>query len=353
MTITIENKEVSVGRVRQQSPTALLKSAYGGKKIGEMFAVPLASLKVYPGFNKRINYDLDDLKEFIKQNGISFPALRLMHIDGELYIDEGHRRQMACVELDLPGDTPIPVYIGESSSPEERLARQVTSNAGKNYTFIEMVAVAKELIQKHHNDQNTVSKLIGKSQGAVSNMTKFFGYSQLMFTAINEGDIKYTRVLELQRKGLNESAILEIIAREKHTTSTQQLLTDSNDDITDSELLLSDDDSELDDVVVVQENDVIKSESLDITKHTTLSPTELSKLDKLVSDSGKTAKVVKSAGKAVAVDRSTLASKKSNPAKLLTDFLACAEIIDNGDGKVTYTVSLAEHNALQRGANNM
>lgn len=350
MSVTIENTTITATRTRQQSPTAYLKSEYNAQKIGEIFAVRLDSLKIDPDFNKRINYDLEDLKTFIKENGIVFPALRLMYVDGEMYIDEGHRRHKACIELDLPGDTPIPVYIGAASSPTERLARQVTSNSGKNYTSIEKVAVAKVLMQQYNLDQTQVAKMFGTSQGAISNMTKFFSYSQLMFAAIDANDIKYSRVLELNKKGYSESDILAIVARDKQMPEIEQAeelpelgnLEDvsTNTEVEDSFESVSDD---------------TEVESDDPTVVINLSDRNKTKLANLLEDdkTPKAATPVKAKNTPLTVTHADIAPKKANAAKLLTDFISSAEIIDNGDDTFSYKITKSEHMALQRGCKNI
>jgi predicted transcriptional regulator len=362
MAISIENAPTPATRTRTQTPTAYLKSAYDAQKIGEFFAVKLETLKILPNFNKRIDYDLESLKEYINLNGIKFPPLRLMYVDGEMYIDEGHRRYAACVELGLPGDTPIPVYIGEASSPVERLSRQITSNSGKNYDFVERVAVVKELIQQYHLDQTEVAKLIGKSQGAVSAMTKFFVYSNLLMSAITKGDIKYTRVQDFQKKGLNENQILAIIAKEKHNDDDSELIDEPISD--DSVVVEPTDDS----VVIDEPTDDLKlpdpiSDDLELPDSSknpvvpggSLSDKDKQKLQSLLDSKEKTTKTLKNAGNSAAAtfgaQEKTL--KKTNAAKLLTDFISSATIVENADGTVSYIVSKAEHKAFLKGADNV
>ena len=221
------------------------------------------------------------------------------------------------------------------------------------------------MIQRYRLDQNGVSNLIGKSQGAVSQMTKFFGYSQLMYAAINANDIKYTRVLELHKRGLSETDILDIIAKEKHDKQDKNVPVESDvvDTVVEKELHELTESEQFMSLVnygtsvpptndVVDTNiDAVHAENSEV--HSTLDNSEKIKLSEILADKVSKARVVKSAGQAIKASNIGLSSKKANPAKLIAQFMSCAEIIDNGDGTVSYKVSKAESDAFDRGANNM
>jgi predicted transcriptional regulator len=396
----------TTGRKREQSPTAYLKSICTAKKIGEFFFVPLSSLKILPGFNERINYNLDDLKLFISQNGAAaLPPLKLMWVDNDLYVEEGHRRHKACIELNLPDDAQIKVFIGEPSTPAERLARQISSNSGEKYNFIECVAVVKKLIQNEGENQATVAKMIGRTQPAVSQMTKFFGYSRLLMVAINKNEIKYTRVLELQKNGLNEAEILEVVKQSKHAptasveltepveptasveltepvepTASVELtepveptasveLTEDEDEDEDEDVDEEDEDEDVDEEdedVDEEDEDVDEEDEDEDEDENTKSIAQ--KLEELLGNSPKSAKSAKSAKSSNKSKRFRIKErgvdagkpnvgetklKKDNPAKVLAKFFVEAEIFDNGNGTFSYVVTDFEHTKFELACKNL
>jgi hypothetical protein len=333
MTVTI-NTPTTATRTRTQTPSAYIKSEYAAKKVGEIFSVPLGSLKVYPDFNLRTSYKLESFVQFIKDNGASFPPIRLMWVDNELFIDEGHRRHAACIEAGLAADTPISVYIGEDQSPEERLSRQISSNNGEKYSFMDMVAVVKQLIQKYHKKQIGVATMIGVSQPEVSAMAKFFGYSNLLFAAIERDDIKYTRVLHLQKQGLNEAQILTLIAESKKPV----------DDTTENTAVI-------DTPVVVASTSVSDDTTTSVSDDTTVeTPAQRKeKLEQLLDSHTANKKVAKVRGVKPVAKAGDHSITKTSASKLLTDFMSVATIIDNQDGTMSFIVSSTEAKSFQKG----
>jgi hypothetical protein len=408
MSIEVVNHTTATATGKVKSPSAYLKSITDAKKIGEFFTIPLSALEIYPNFNKRTDYKLDELKLFIEQNSVSaLPAIKLMYIDGKLYVEEGHRRQKACVELDLPPETPIKVFIGEPSSSAERLARQISSNSGEKYNFVEMVAVVKELIQKEGMTQTQVAKMIGKTQGSVSQMSLFFNYSNLLLLEIQHGSIKYTRVMELQKSGYTEEQILEVIKKSTHnSTSDKAPVPPINPDSDKLNQLLGDDhpiddkntsggkrkgsksggkqkgsksggtrkgdepveedlinaeslENPEEDLINAEslensEEDLINAESLENSEEDLINAESLENSEDYDDEELKKAVILKDSGVAPNKPTATETSiKKVNVKLVLVNFFIDAKIVDNGDGTVSYNITQEQHAEFQRNCMNI
>jgi hypothetical protein len=221
--------------------TALIKhiKERQGKDKAAIFSLPLGEIKIYPGFNHRIDYDLQPLVDFIKANGVKFPPIKLQLIDGELYVDEGHRRTMASIEagMDL-NTTRLDCYVDLTDNSErsqaERIANQVSSNNGKKYSNIELMLVCRDLKEKYKWESVDIYTRLGISQPLYSNLSKMFGLSKKLLLAIEESKIKYTEILDALRSGASEDDIFthihDTVAYQKSLLEPE--VVDSDDEVT-------------------------------------------------------------------------------------------------------------------------
>lgn len=194
---------------------AHIKSRQGIDK-ATIFTLPLGEIKILPGFNRRIDYNLEPLIQYIKDNGVKFPPLKLQIVDGELYIDQGHRRTMASIEagMDLK-TTRIECYVDNTENTErnlaERIADQISSNQGEKYSNIELMLVCRDLNEKYNWTSQEIYKRVGISQSKYSNLSKMFGLSNKLIVAINESKVNYSEIVDALRLNRTEEEIFELV----------------------------------------------------------------------------------------------------------------------------------------------
>jgi hypothetical protein len=212
----------------------------GGKANTEIFSVPLGALKILPEFNLRIDYDLEPLVTYIKSNGAKFPPLKLQLIDDELYIDEGHRRYMACIEAGLDLDaTRLMCYVDTdvvTTSPAQRIANQISSNSGKRYNNIELMLVCKELAEKYNWESKDIFLRLGISQSKYSNLKKLFGASKKLILALSSAKLTYSELVDAIREGVTEEQLFEYI---RQKDEYEESLTNP-EPVTDTAIVVSD-----------------------------------------------------------------------------------------------------------------
>lgn len=195
--------------------TAHIKSIQGKGK-NEIFSLPLGEIKILPGYNRRIDYDLRPLIDHIKANGCKFPPLKLQIVDGDLYVDQGHRRTMASIEAgcDL-ATTRLDCYVDATENTErnfaERIADQISSNQGKSYTNMELMLVCRDLKEKYNWEAKEIYTRFGISQSKYSNLSKMFGLSNKLILAIDESKVNYTEIVDALRMKCTEAEIFEDI----------------------------------------------------------------------------------------------------------------------------------------------
>lgn len=187
-----------------------------GKGKNEIFSLPLGELKILPGFNRRIDYDLEPLIEYIKVNGVKFPPLKLQIVDGELWVDQGHRRTLASIEAGCDLETTrLDCYVDSTENTErnfaDRLADQISSNQGKAYTNMELMLICRELKEKYNWEPKEIYTRLNISQSKYSNLSQLFKFSNKLIIAIDDSKVKYSEILEAVRMGYTEAEIFEEI----------------------------------------------------------------------------------------------------------------------------------------------
>jgi hypothetical protein len=119
-------------------------------KSGTGYYIPLDKIQIEEGWNIREDYgDIEEFAKHIVENGITFPDL-VGYVENDVfYVTQGHRRRLACLKAlemgaDLSNGLPCKLEP-KSKSPEERIAEQISTNEGKNYTPLEKALVCKKL----------------------------------------------------------------------------------------------------------------------------------------------------------------------------------------------------------------
>jgi hypothetical protein len=114
------------------------------------YFISLDKIVVDEGWNIREDYgNIEEFARHILDNGVTFPPL-VGYVENNLfYVTQGHRRRLASLRaLELGADLSKGLRCllePKSKSPEERIAEQISTNEGKNYTPLEKALVCKKL----------------------------------------------------------------------------------------------------------------------------------------------------------------------------------------------------------------
>jgi ParB family chromosome partitioning protein len=137
----------------------------------EYYNVDPNKIEVEPDWNVRTNFEIDDLIESIKENGIITPIHLVKRMsDGKLVLRNGERRLRAVLEANKQGAAigKIPALIYKKGlTDEESLALQFTANDGEPWTPLEEAEICKRFRNWGWTQEQTAKKL-GKSQAFVS-----------------------------------------------------------------------------------------------------------------------------------------------------------------------------------------
>ena len=174
-------------------------------KSGTIYYIKLENIQIEQGWNIREDYgDIQSFAEYILTNGVNFPPL-VGYVENEAFIVvEGHRRRLAALKaLEMGADMSqgLPCRIApKSSSPEERIAQQISSNEGKNYTPLEKALVCKKLASF-----NWESKKISQATGI--NLPQVYNYlnyispqSENVIQLIRKKEVSISTVIDVAKE---------------------------------------------------------------------------------------------------------------------------------------------------------
>lgn len=131
-----------------------------------MYKIDPRLIDVVDGFNSRVDFALDELKESIKLNGIKNPISVIPTKDdngNERYrLVDGERRYRAVMSLLEDGEDikRIPaIFLSKSLTPEELLMEQLLRNEGKRFTEYEYAIAFRKFIDLGYQPSEIVKKL--------------------------------------------------------------------------------------------------------------------------------------------------------------------------------------------------
>ncbi len=174
-------------------------------KSGSIYYIGLDSISIEEGWNIREDYgDIESFAQYILDNGINFPPL-VGYVENDRFIvQEGHRRRLAClraVELGADISEGLPCRIApKASSPEERIAQQISSNEGKNYTPLEKALVCKRLASFNW-DPKKISTSTNVNLGQVYNYLNYIAPQSInVINLIRQKKISISVVIDIAKE---------------------------------------------------------------------------------------------------------------------------------------------------------
>jgi ParB family transcriptional regulator, chromosome partitioning protein len=115
----------------------------------DIWKVDPRNIHIEPGFNTRKDFDIDELKESIRKNGVQVPIKCYRDKSGgeNFWVVDGERRHRAVMSLLEEGILVLMwVVVIKPPTPEQKTLMLVTNNDGKNLTPLEQGEVFKRLI---------------------------------------------------------------------------------------------------------------------------------------------------------------------------------------------------------------
>lgn len=168
----------------------------------ETYLIPVSSLVIRDGFNKRIVYEgLEELAESIKENGIKEPLVVDVLADGRCVIDRGHRRYKAIQLLLSKGekiDTVECFINGRDVTEQQRMEDIFNSNMfSSKLNPVEQantVFALKKNFGKISNEE--IAKRIGVSRQQVDNLLILAGADDLTKQEIIKGNLNISDAIK-------------------------------------------------------------------------------------------------------------------------------------------------------------
>ena len=203
----------------------------------DLYNIDPKNIVVVEGFNSRIDFDLQELKDSIRENGVKNPisVIPFKDEDGtEKYrLVDGERRYRATMELINEGVdiARIPaLFLSKSLTQGELLMEQLIRNEGKHFSEYEYGIAFRKFVDLGYEVQEIVEKL-----GLAKWKSIFYTHTQRdpkVQELMREGKIEGTEVRRIyQAHGKNDEAgavkeILEAAEKIKGTEKKKITLAD-------------------------------------------------------------------------------------------------------------------------------
>lgn len=174
--------------------------------------IALSGLKIDESLNCRVDYgDIEQLAEFIKENGIPGNLEAYERKDGTLVLTDGYRRSRA---LRLLGklDIEVPVIVSPErpDQAKESLYTQVTANSGKRFEVWELAEVFRRLSLSGDSNRE-IARRTGYSEGYVGQIMNL-AYCPDVIEAVKVGEISGAsaiKAVKTAKEGATESEMIQ------------------------------------------------------------------------------------------------------------------------------------------------
>lgn len=169
--------------------------------------ISLDKIIIREGFNSRRNYgDIKALSQTIIENGQIQPGRVDVLADGMFALVDGHRRLQALQLLQSEGNECYFLAIVNKSktTEEQRLIQMFATQDNKQLEPVEAADNIQRLANLGHK-QKDIARKIGRPASYVSQMLAIAIESPLIKKHIEDGDVKVSAVLKVQKSTPNVS----------------------------------------------------------------------------------------------------------------------------------------------------
>jgi ParB family transcriptional regulator, chromosome partitioning protein len=196
----------------------------------DMYNIDPRNIVVVEGFNSRIDFDLDELKESIRENGVKNPISVIPFKDDngeEKYrLVDGERRYRATMSLIEEGADIMRIpamFLSKSLKPDELLVEQLIRNEGKHFSEYEYGIAFRKFVDLGYTPSEIVKKL-GLAPWKVIFLTHTERDERVQ-ALMREGKIEGTevrRIYQAHGKDDEEGAVKEILKAAKKIEGTEK-----------------------------------------------------------------------------------------------------------------------------------
>ena len=196
----------------------------------DLYNIDPRNIVVVEGFNSRIDFDLEELKESIRENGVKNPISVIPFKDengNEKYrLVDGERRYRATMELLNEGADIMRIpalFLSKSLKPDELLIEQLIRNEGKHFSEYEYGIAFRKFVDLGYEPLEIVKKL-----GLAKWKTIFLTHTERderVQELMREGKIEGTevrRIYQAHGKDDEAGAVKEILAAAQKIDGTEK-----------------------------------------------------------------------------------------------------------------------------------
>ena len=201
-------------------------------RLPRIYDIPLSEIDEFPDhpFQVRMDEDMDQLVESIKERGVITPVTLRTKEDGRYETVSGHRRIKAC---ELAGLETVPAEIKELTR-DEAILLMVDSNLQRSYILPSEKAIAYKMrfeamrrmpgrpsksvpegnvspVETHFRTSEKIAKEVGESRAQVDRYMRLTELTPELLELVDEGKIAMRPAVELSY--LNEIEQQDLIAR--------------------------------------------------------------------------------------------------------------------------------------------
>lgn len=180
----------------------------------DMFKIDPRNIVVVDGFNSRSDFDLDELVESIKVNGVLNPVTVIFIKDengNEKYqLVDGERRYRATMKAIADGvDIPrIPAIKIPRGQEEDLIIQQIVRNEGKPFNEYEYGVACQKLINKGFTIAQ-ISQKLGKCAGQIQYFVEHLDRDEKVQKLLANGTISGSEVRRVYHAHKNADGVID------------------------------------------------------------------------------------------------------------------------------------------------
>lgn len=204
----------------------------------DIYQIDPRNVDVVAGFNVRRKFDIEELKEQIKLNGVLNPITviptkladgteRYRLVDGERRL----RATLAAIEEGADIRRIKAIFLPRNTSEEEQLVQQMMRNEGKNFTEYECAIMFNRFKEVFGYSQTEIAAKFGKSTTFVSRCLSLMELAPEIQQRLESGEISTNAVREIvgQNKENEAAQVNAVNAAVSQAKASGKRTADNND----------------------------------------------------------------------------------------------------------------------------
>lgn len=204
----------------------------------DIYQIDPRNVDVVAGFNVRRKFDIEELKEQIKLNGVLNPITviptkladgteRYRLVDGERRL----RATLAAIEEGADIRRIKAIFLPRNTSEEEQLVQQMMRNEGKNFTEYESAIMFLRFKEVFGYSQTEIAAKFGKSPTFVSRCLSLMELAPEIQQRLESGEISTNAVREIvgQNKESEAAQVEAVNAAVSQAKASGKRTADNND----------------------------------------------------------------------------------------------------------------------------